>query len=190
MKCWFQRYTTLATTRPHGELVCRVVPSQQPSKTACSIYGSSGSWGVGSWLLGFSLAVGIQFSASIKNLDWDKTMTFWGTCRECWVAALFGDLLFIKCSGHCHHYFQEGGLEISLIALAASSDSISSNLSSFQIRKSLEMCYALRCVARAGLDLARKTRPKQQKKNPLGERWQRILFTGNLDCARTLQRGT
>lgn len=103
-------------------------------------------------------------------------MIFWGTCRECQVAALFDDLLFIKFSGHCHHYFQEVGLGMSLIALAARSDYIGSNLFSFQIRKSLETCYALHRVAGAGLDLARKARPKQQQK-PLAGRGGRGFFS-------------
>lgn len=62
-------------------------------------------------------------------------MIFWGTRREYPVAV--DDLLFMKFSGHCHYYFQEGELDLSLITLAAKSDCISGNLFSFQIRKSL-----------------------------------------------------
>lgn len=76
------------------------------------------------------------------------------------MTTLFDDLLLTKFSGHCHHYFQEVGLEISLITLVAWSDYVSSNLFLFQVRKYPEMCYTLHRAARAGLDVARKTRPK------------------------------
>lgn len=59
----------------------------------------------------------------------------------------------MKFSGYCH-YFQEGELELSLITLAAKSDCIGGNL--FQIRKHLQMCYQLHCVARTSLELSRK----------------------------------
>lgn len=108
------------------------------------------------------------------------------------MAAPFDDLLFIKFTGYYHHYLQEVGLEVSLITLAARSDDVSSNPFSFQVRKSLEMLYTLHCVARASLNLARKTtKHKNQQQNPLaGERWQRIIFARNLDCTRTVRRGT
>lgn len=90
-------------------------------------------------------------------------MIFWGAQWEYPVA--FDDLLFMKFSGHCH-YFQKEELKLSLIILAAKSDYIGGNLFSFQIRKYPQMCYQLHCVARAGLELIRKTRWKQQLRPP------------------------
>lgn len=74
-------------------------------------------------------------------------MIFWGTQREYLVA--FDDLLFMNLGGHCHYYFQEGELELSLITLAAKSDCIGGNLFSFQIRKSLQC--ATHCIVLQGL---------------------------------------
>lgn len=49
-------------------------------------------------------------------------MIFWETCWECQVATPCGDLIFMKLGGHYHHCFQEAGVEISVITLAARSD--------------------------------------------------------------------
>lgn len=144
----------------------------------------SRNWNAGSWLLSFFLAVRIQFSSSIKILDWDERMICWGSCRESQVAAPCGGLVFMKLGGHYHHYFQEAGVEISVITLAARSDYKVALSSHFRWEN------ALHCVARAGVELARKPRPKEQWK-PLTGRDGRAFFSlETLTVPGTLHRAT